>query len=195
MFLQRVFYFSPYLFTASITIALFPNLGSDAVSIPIIKADHEDSVQPRWSIHATASRDSSDCIIFYTWTDTIGCKDNGYYCYNFYENITITGSDGKTNPTSVQSSNDSNLALSTKFNNGYNNWFPHGHACSNKHTQIYTQHRLHISQDIMCNAYVTDLKCDTCEISGLYYFSSDNPSLQNAALEVRGHSTITATGN
>jgi hypothetical protein len=152
--------------------------GSDAVSVPIVEADpnilldDEDGVRAR----SLASRDGSFCTSFFT---PFGyCTIN--YCWRgnngvvYSEALTITGSNGESNPSSVTSSNDNNLSLDAALNNGYNHWFPQGHACSNSNTQIYTDHLLQTG--ITGIALINNLQCDSCIFNGLTCLTA---SLQN----------------
>jgi hypothetical protein len=151
--------------------------GSDAFSVPIIEADpnvlldNDDGVRAR----SLAARQGTFCTTFFTpfgsctinycWYDSSG----GIYS----EFITITGSDGISNPTGVTSSDGSILSLDPNLNNGYNNWFPQGHACSNSDTQMYTDH---LSQSGVTGiALVGNLKCSSCTFG---YFQCQTASLQ-----------------
>jgi hypothetical protein len=148
--------------------------GSDAFSVPIIEADpsilldDEDGVRAR----SLASRDGSFCSSFFTPFGS--CTVNYCWIANdgevYSEALTITGSNGPSNPTSLTSSNDNNLSLNTTLNNGYNNWFPQGHACSNSNTQIYTNHFL--QDGINGIAVINNLQCNKCRFSGLTCFAT-----------------------
>jgi hypothetical protein len=143
--------------------------GSDALSVPIVEVDpnilldDEDGVRAR----SLASRDGgSFCSSFFTPFGS--CTIN--YCWSvngviYSEALTITGSNGQSNPSNVASSNDANLSLDPNLNNGYNGWFPQGHACSNSNTQIYTDHLL--QDGTSGTALINNLQCDACLFSGL----------------------------
>ena len=149
----------------------YVTLGRD-ISVPIVEADPDillndaDGVRARFLVPRgnclTLTPAGSSCNINYCWVDT---DDNTHT-----EAITITGSDGRSNPTSVTSSNNTNLYLSGLFNTGYNHWFPTDHECSDDNTQMYTVHRLHELADGI--AYVSNLQCDTCEFGDLVCRSS-----------------------
>jgi hypothetical protein len=93
-----------------------------------------------------------NCNINYCWTGTDGTQ--------YTEAITISGSDGNSNPTTMTTTNSANLYLSGLFNTGYNHWFPLAHECSNDNTETYTVHRLNAGGDSI--AYISDLNCKTC---------------------------------
>jgi hypothetical protein len=98
-----------------------------------------------------------NCNINYCWTGTDGTQ--------YTEAITIEGSDGSSNPTSMTTSNRANIYLSGLFNTGYNHWFPLGHECSNDNTETYTMHRMNEDED--SPAHITDLNCKTCDFGSL----------------------------
>ena len=98
-----------------------------------------------------------NCNINYCWTGTDGTQ--------YTEAITISGSDGNSNPTTITTTNSANLYLSGLFNTGYNHWFPLGHECSNDNTETYTVHRLNEDGDGL--AHITDLNCKTCDFGSL----------------------------
>jgi hypothetical protein len=144
----------------------------EGISVPIVEADpnillgDEDGVRARslapCSSCLSIPNGSGNCNINYCWTGTDG--------NTYAEAITITGSNGKSNPTSVTSSNISNLYLSSTANTGYNHWFPTGHECSNDDTQMYTDHRLDPNGG--GQSHVSQLQCDTCEFNGFVCRSS-----------------------
>ena len=151
MFLQKALYISLYLFTASIAILLNPNPDFDNND-----GDGARSLAPRGNC-LPISNGQGNCNINYCWTGTDGTQ--------YTEAITISGSDGNSNPTSMTTTNSANLYLSGLFNTGYNHWFPLGHECSNDNTETYTVHRL--DEDGDSPAHITDLNCKTCDFGSL----------------------------
>ncbi|KAF4449969.1 secreted in xylem 2 [Fusarium austroafricanum] len=136
--------------------------GEDAVTVPIVEADVDmllddekgvkaRSLAPRGSCFSFPMP-SSGCMIDYCWRDDSGSI--------YSRGITITGSNGQSNPASVTSNDPVNLSLNNVWNDGYNGWFPTGHECSNSNTQIYTDHRL--LQGVIGVAYVDHVRCDNC---------------------------------
>jgi hypothetical protein len=118
--------------------------------------DHARSLAPRGNCLPLPNAAGS-CNINYCWTGTDGTE--------YLEAITISGSDGSSNPTSMTTTNSLNLYLSGLFNTGYNHWFPLGHECSNDNTETYTVHRL--DEDGDSPAHITDLNCKTCDFGSL----------------------------
>ncbi|KAF5984284.1 secreted in xylem 2 [Fusarium coicis] len=117
--------------------------GEDTTTVPIVEADPDmllddengikaRSLAPRGSCFSFPMP-SSGCMIDYCWIDSGG--------HTYSAAITIRGSNGQSNPSSVTSNDPANLSLNNVFNDGYNGWFPTGHECSNSDTQIYTDHR------------------------------------------------------
>jgi hypothetical protein len=148
--------------------------GSDAVSVPIVEADLNTLLDDEVGVRARslAQRDNNclyyspldgSCNINYCWRD----KQGNYYT----EYLTITGSDGQSDPKSLTGSNSSNLYLPAKYDDGFKHWFPYGHACSNSDTQIYTSHLY--AGNIYDVAFVYNLRCDTCDFDGIKCKSSD----------------------
>ncbi|RBA14861.1 hypothetical protein FPRO05_13077 [Fusarium proliferatum] len=141
--------------------------GKDAKTVPIVEADPDmllddkrgvkaRSLAPRGSCFSFPLP-SSGCMIDYCWIDSGG--------HTYSAAITIRGSNGQSNPSSVTSNDPSNLSLNNVFNDGYNGWFPTGHECSNSDTQIYTDHRW--SAGILGTAYVNRVRCDNCNFGFL----------------------------
>jgi hypothetical protein len=139
--------------------------GSNAVSMPIVEANPnkllEDSVQARSFVArddcSSITANSTGCFIRYCWTNSLGVS--------YSEVLTITGSDGQSNPTSVESSNTANLASDTFYDNGDLGWFPQGHECSNSNTEIYTKQFW--KSGIMEAAVISNLRCDTCNFDSV----------------------------
>jgi hypothetical protein len=144
--------------------------------VPIVEADpnilldDEDGHQARRRVLPSACQSISNgqgyCNIGYCWTDSDGSV--------YSEAITITGSNGKSNPSSVTSSNTAHIQLDPTLNTGYNGWFAKGHECPNSDTEIYTDHLYDGSMD-----YVTFLKFLECETCFYGIFACKNESLVN----------------
>jgi hypothetical protein len=144
--------------------------GSDAVTVPIVEADVDILLDDEQGVKARslASRGGSiscmsfptprsGCMIDYCWRD-----DEGVI---YSRAITITGSNGQSNPISVTSNDPANLGFNEVFNDGYRGWFRRDHECSNSNTQIYTDHRL--LSGVMGTAYIHHVRCENCHFGGL----------------------------
>ncbi|KAF5684379.1 secreted in xylem [Fusarium denticulatum] len=151
--------------------------GKDAVEVPIVEADVDmllnnekgvkaRSLAPRGACFSFPTPPRGSCMIDYCWRD-----DNGVI---YSRGITITGSNGSSNPSSVTSNDPTNLSFNPIFNDGYNGWFPYGHACSNSNTQIYTDHRL--LPGLSGVAYVDHVRCENCNFRNVNCLSN---SLKN----------------
>ncbi|KAF5688794.1 secreted in xylem 2 [Fusarium circinatum] len=150
--------------------------GKNAKEVPIVEADpdmllhgekgiKERSLAPRGSCFSFPAS-SSGCMIDYCWLDNDGNTWSRF--------IIISGSNGRSNPRSVTSSDTSKLSFNSIFNNGYGGWFPEGHECSNSDTQIYTDHSL--SAGIKGTAYINRVQCNDCNFGFLRCLSD---SLKN----------------
>ncbi|KAF5716143.1 secreted in xylem 2 [Fusarium mundagurra] len=147
--------------------------GENAKEVPIVEADPDMLLHGEKGIKARSlarrgscmsfPSTSSGCMIDYCW------KDNDNNVWSRF--IIISGSNGKSNPSSVRSSDPSLLSFNSIFNNGYGGWFPEGHECSNSDTQIYTDHSL--SDGITGTAYINRVRCDNCNF-GFLNCLSDN---------------------
>jgi hypothetical protein len=128
---------------------------------PDILLDDDDGVSarslvPREVCGTIAPTNTYSCNINYCWLGTNR--------FPYTEAITITGSNGVSNPISVTTSNRNNLQLDPTYNNGEGHYFPTGHECSNDDTQMYTDHNLNTS---WAKAHVTDLDCYFCTFASL----------------------------
>jgi hypothetical protein len=207
MFLQEAFYIFLYLFAASTAAAPPSNLPSlrlslsevqamkeaqthlpgyihDYISlggrsVPVVEADPdilldgEDGHRARARSLNGACRSftnaAGSCNLNYCWTDI----NNIVYT----ETLTITGSNGQTNPTNVESSNTVHLQLDSSLNTGYRGWFAKGHECSNSDTVIYTN----VYYNGLTNKVVSlnRLACDTCSGSTTLICNGGDTTLQN----------------
>ncbi|KAF5622400.1 secreted in xylem 2 [Fusarium tjaetaba] len=96
--------------------------GEDTTTVPIVEADPDmllddekgmkaRSLAPRGSCFSFPMP-SSGCMIDYCWIDSGG--------HTYSAAITIRGSNGQSNPSSVTSNDPANLSLNNVFNDGYN---------------------------------------------------------------------------
>jgi hypothetical protein len=141
--------------------------GQDAMTVPVVEADPAiflddvDGVRARSLVPRgqcmSFSLPGVNCLINYCW--------RGYDDVIYSEYITIYGSNGWSNPSRVSSSNLNKLSFNILLNDGYGNWFPLGHECSNDNTMINTNHRM--QENLLGNARVDHVRCDSCNFRGL----------------------------
>jgi hypothetical protein len=156
-------------------------------SVPVVEADpdilldDEDGRRARARSLPSACQSmtpaSGSCNINYCWTD----KNNDVYT----ETIAITGSNGKSNPSNVQSSNTAHLQLDASLNDGYNGWFPKNHECSNRDTIIYTE--VYYNRAMNNVVSLNSLECDTCSYGTFVCNFGDDTLLNNIAVYTNGH--------
>jgi hypothetical protein len=145
--------------------------GNDVVTVPIVEADVDILLDDEQGVKARSLAPRGSCLSFPT--PSTGCMID--YCWRddqgviYARAITITGSNGQSNPTSVTSNDPANLGFNEVYNNGYNGWFPRGHECSNSNTQIYTNHRL--VSGVLGPAYVHHVRCENCNFRGVVCLS------------------------
>lgn len=156
-------------------------------SVPVVEADpdillddddgHRARARSLPSACSSIGNGPGNCNINYCWTDWEGKI--------YTETITIVGSNGKTNPTSVFSSNPTHLQLDATLNNGYNGWFHIGEECSNSNTVIYTD--VFYDDTLGFSVALTHLQCNTCFFGTLVCFEEE--LTKNIAAYTNGNSS------
>lgn len=156
--------------------------GANKVSVPIVEGDYDIFLENEQGIKARSlagrglagsclsfTAPPGDCLINYCWRGT------GPLELTFSQTIRISGSNGQSNPTLVESSDTRYLRLTGS--DGYNGWFPRGHECSNSNTQIYTDHLL--QGNVFGEAYVDRVRCENCNFRNLYCPEASSPLKNN----------------
>jgi hypothetical protein len=159
-------------------------------SVPVVEADPDILLDDEDGHRARArslpgacqslTNAAGSCNLNYCWTDI----NNDVYT----ETLTITGSNGQSNPSNVASSNTAHLALDPRLNHGYNGWFGKNHECSNRDTVIYT--------DVYYNGAMNNvlslnwLECDTCYYGSFVCNFGDTTLLNNIAIYTNGYQNV-----
>lgn len=173
---------------------------SETQTVPVVQGDpnvfldNDDglrarSLAPRGSCIVWGGT-SQSCAITYCWSGTDGSV--------YTAHLTVGGSNGQSNPTSMTSSN-TNYMGPYEYNTGFGGWFRSSrHECSNSDTILGTTHRISRQGNTLQlynahNAFVDHFRCDNCGFGGV---SCDGNLLNNLLVFTNGQATgVTCTAN
>jgi hypothetical protein len=146
---------------------------SSAITVPVVEADPDILLDDKDGIPVrildprdqqcptpTPPMDGQGCYIIYCWI-----LNNGTV-FTEYLNLVPGKNPGKSNPTSLTSSNINHLSMSQRFNDGYNHWFAKDHECSDRDTVISTNH--YLANNVFGVASIHYLQCGSCIFQTLY---------------------------